>query len=260
MTQDFGIVPGFTNLRDCGIDEKGQRRILDAIADTPGDQPLDVESYQALAREAIVQINSGELRVSGFQLILNILDQFYKSNGDAAYADIANSLLRHIHLGHPYDVMVDPEDDLLNEIKAALASVETQASYSTPSQPHIPRRSRIQIPSFIEPASCGLKAQGSTIRIVAKDEAYLGSPTKSGQKKPILIIGTALERSASTTISGVSMHAFALPASPRVSRFQISNIVPSCSFAQREDEDKDEESQEEQDGESQEGTDTREVD
>lgn len=88
-----------------------------------------------MADDVIGQINPDGPGGSGFKLILNLLELFYKSNGDAAYTDIANSLLRHIHMDHVYDVKVSPEDGPLNKIRTALGSVEMHLSQSASSQP-----------------------------------------------------------------------------------------------------------------------------
>ncbi|KIW57147.1 hypothetical protein PV05_05739 [Exophiala xenobiotica] len=94
--EDIGFVPGYTDLRDYGLDGSDQQQILDEIADAPAAQGLDVEAFQALTDEATAHIDPEAPGSSGFARVLNILRQYYKTDGSYEYARIANSLLQHL--------------------------------------------------------------------------------------------------------------------------------------------------------------------
>lgn len=118
-----------------------------------------------------------------------------------------------------YDVTISPENEVLSTIQSALGSVQSSAP------PQTPTKSKAQTSIFNGPASRGLKAEGSTKRVVTREASYHGSPMSSGRKRSALRLEGSLEESNSSRISsGVGLHGVA-PASPGFSSFHFGRVV-----------------------------------
>ncbi len=95
-----------------------------------------------------------------------------------------------------------------------MSSAELEGDTADLPRPQTPQRSKDQSAATSEPPSRALKGEGSAKRVYIRDEAYSGSPTKSGRKKAFLSVPSVAESSNIRTASG--LHGLAPPAAPRI--------------------------------------------
>ncbi|KIW10137.1 hypothetical protein PV08_11098 [Exophiala spinifera] len=214
-----GFVTGYVDLRDYALDERDQQRIIADIEAAPVAQSLDVQAFEALTEDAIARIDPESPGRSGFSLVLDLLRKYYGSDRSATFADLANRLLQHIGMHQAFDVAISSRDELMDTITSAMSSAEGAET----TIPLTPRRSKGHPAPEAELPSRIPKDVGSAKRVVVKDEAYSGSPTKSGRKKTLL--------SSPRAVSRLGMHGFAQPASPRIPSLAPRLLFPPASHA-----------------------------
>ncbi|KIW10138.1 hypothetical protein PV08_11099 [Exophiala spinifera] len=159
---------------------------------------------------------------------MNILDAFYRTDGSKVFADNANRVLRNLGMAEAYDVISSRQDDIVGTIAAAMMSAESHGDHSQPTEPQTPRHQKIGSKWAVEPESRVPKTEGSSKRIVVKDEAYKGSPTTSRRQKPFLYPALIQNTSPSRAVSCLGMHGFAPPSLPRVPSLMPRLLFPSA--------------------------------
>ncbi|KAK5065220.1 hypothetical protein LTR84_001057 [Exophiala bonariae] len=216
-TEDFGFVPGWVDLRDYGIDEAGRQLILDDIADSP-ERPLDVQAYQALTDDGIAQIDPDEPSAAGFQLVLDVLQQYYESNRDSMFAILQTASFSTLYASFSVGFGTEPSTFTIPPLP------------ENPSPLESPTKGNVQSSVINDPPSRGLKAEGPAKRVVIKDSSYHGSPTGSGRKRPTLPSILSLEGPASSRAVSSVLHGL-VPPSPHRSGFGLRRgLFPSQSL------------------------------